>query len=168
MYAWKVEMFRIINTALCRPSSPLELTTLALLALITYVLVSRKIGGALEIIMTDILHSLAATAVGVAAVLAVTAAANLYIVPGIGSPALRLSASIVAAALALLAIAVPAVCLIQKGSYLNSLFTILLSIAAALVVVLLVHAGFKAVSSGSGQVGKGVRHKKTLEEAMAQ
>lgn len=143
MNAWKAEILRIVRLATNSPESMPELVTLLILAAITFVIVLCKVGNALKFSMTDMKRSAGVLAIGLPAIILIVAAVNLYLAPHVADEDLRRWVPIVSTAVTLLAIVIPAVCLLHRAPYFQALFAILLSIAAAGAVILLVHAGFR-------------------------
>ena len=148
MNTWILECKKIIRFALGNPSSSVEFIVLAILAAFVFVVIMIKVGDALDIPVPDTKRSIAVLMIGTVGILLVLTAVNFYLMPHITTTGLRACAWIASIIVALLAIAGPAICLIQRASYLSGLSSILLSIGASVIVLLLVRAGFRAVRVG--------------------
>jgi len=152
-------VMELVHAVLFNPATSVELGVSALLATIAFVLTLNGIGSALSLPMAQTGRSIVVFVITAAANLGVVAIVNEFFAP----PGWVLMA---AAAVVVLAVAVPAVCLVQKGTYMNGLFAMVISLVAAVVVALAVHTVFGAIGQGGKSVGKELKRKGAIEKAI--
>lgn len=156
MEAAAEHFFRLM---LWNPRTQFELLLSATLAAMTFVLVLNKVGSALDLKLAETMRSLVVLAVGLTAVLA--ALGFLSLQPGL--PRLVIP---VAAIVLVLAVVTPLACLLLKGPYLSALFSLLISMAAATVMILFIHTTFSALNKSGTSVDHGRQHRRDVERAM--
>jgi hypothetical protein len=153
-------MEAILRRILMNPGSTLEFAVAAFLAALTFVLVLNKVGGAFNLALAQTSRAAIVLVVSLAVELGALAYLGTLKLPGWSLP--------VAAVVLVLVVAVPLACLVLKGRYAAALVPMLLSIAAAAVVILFVHTIFNAIGGGGKSVGSGLRHNRDVENVMQQ
>jgi peptidoglycan/LPS O-acetylase OafA/YrhL len=142
---------RLIHKLLFNPDSDLQFFLAAGLAIVVFVMVLNKVGVAMDLKVAQTGRSLPLFVLLLAAELLVLAFLPRAVkLPGWGM--IGVSVGVV------LIVGVPLTCLLLKGSYFNALFSLLLSIAAVVVVLLFVDMGFGVWRKGEQGVGIGLDH----------
>ncbi|MDA0577272.1 MAG: hypothetical protein O3B24_04145 [Verrucomicrobia bacterium] len=146
-----------LHTLLFNPATHFEYVVSSALGAFTFALVMNTVGSSMGLKVSDTLRSFAVLAITLIVGLAAASMARQQFHAG-GWVLWG------AALLAVLAIAVPSTCLIQKGSYVQSLVSLVISLAAALVIVLLLHTVFGALRGGETSIGQGIKHNRETEQ----
>ena len=147
MDTWLTHFNNLLIWLLADPSTPVELVALSIAGALAFVLVLTKVGDLLGVGISSAGRSLAILIVTLATWFFVAGAASIYLGPEV-SPSIAAWLSPVAAALVLLVISAPLMMFLQKSKYLKGLVLMVLSIAAAVGVILLASAAFGAAREG--------------------
>ena len=131
------EMADLMRFVVGRPSENLEFWALVGIASLTFIMVLSRTGTAMRFPVSDTGRSIMVLILACGGILAVVAAADIYLSHRLPAGMPRLLLQPVAALLALLVVAVPVLCAVQRGNYLSSLFAMVLSLTAAAVMLLL-------------------------------
>ena len=164
MNSWKQEIIRLIDQAFGNPGSLIELVVLLAISAIVLIFVMYKTGKAMKFTLSEPWRCVAVLITGALFAIIIISAVNIYISPHLSNPIIRKIIPICILALAVLAIATPLSCYLHRSEYFQSLFAIILSIAAAIAVILIIKAGFNAVSSGDKQLQKTKEHKENVNK----
>ena len=166
MNLWKQEIIRLISQAFGNPGSLIELVVLLVISAIVLIFVMHKAGKSMKFTLSEPWRCVAVLITGALFAIIILAATNIYLSPNLSNPIIRKIIPICILAIAVLAIATPLSCYLHRSEYFQTLFAIILSIAAVIAVVLMIKAGFNAVSSGSKQLEKTKGHKETVNKAL--
>jgi len=164
---WLAEIGRIIQTALLDPESKVEMAFMLVTGFIAFVGVMSKAGDALKITVPESNRSIAVFFITAAAILLAVGACNIWLVPRMENPDISKWLPAVTVVVVLLVVSVPAMCLIQRANYLQGLFSLLMSVVAAALVVLLVHTLFDAVRHKKKEFGRTKSRKDTITDVIA-
>ncbi|MDA0990227.1 MAG: hypothetical protein O3A51_05690 [Verrucomicrobia bacterium] len=155
----QAELTKLLNTILMKPGSDTEFFIAGVAALITFVIVLNKVGSSFGLIMAQTGRTLVVLAIGL-----VLNALVLGFLSSVYSPQTWML--VLASAVLLLIVVTPCACWLQKGSYSGALFALIISGAAALVIIAFVHTAFGAMSGGGKSVGKGLMHNRETERML--
>ncbi|MCE9614744.1 MAG: hypothetical protein K8T26_10740 [Lentisphaerae bacterium] len=157
----QADMIQVLKRLLLSPATPLEFMVSALLALFVFVLVLNKVGTAMDLKVAQTGQSLVVLAVTLVAGLALVVVAGRHVpLPGWGAIAAGVAVVVLVGA--------PVTVWVQKGGYFGALTALLFSIAAAMVVVTLVHTIFGAFGKGEQSVGRGLDHNRETQRFLNQ
>jgi hypothetical protein len=159
MEIWKAEIMRVIDSLLGHPPSHMEAVVLGTLTLIVFYVALGMVADGFKIPMSYRSRTLVVTAVTLAAMLAAVVASNLYLQPRLSSLDMKHYAPWAAAVLALLVIAVPAMCFLQKANYFQGTVSLLLSIVVAAAIMIILQTGIASVRQGAIGVDAGRKEK---------
>lgn len=159
MEAWQTEAANVISNILGHPSSHMEAVIVSLITLMVFFFTLSKLSDGFKIPMTHTRRVVLVAVVTIAGLLASIVAANLYVLPKLSSPDMKQYAPWAAAALALLILCVPSMCLIQKAGYFQGLVSILLSIVVAGAIMIILQAGISTVRQSAMGVSEDKKEK---------
>lgn len=165
MNDWMTSAEQVGRLLLGNPGSAVQLGVLLVLGVLTLLFVLGKAGSAFGISNTSFWHSLVVGVLGIVLVVVAMVAVKLY-VPLWETASLRVWLLVGAGVIVSLALIVPLMCMLQKAGYFAALFTWLVSVAAAALVIAMVGAAFNAVSSGKRSAEQGREHKKQVESLL--
>ncbi len=148
----------LLRQMLWNPGSTLELVLSAFLGVVAFVTTVRIAGSALGLHLAVSGRAMLTLIIGLAVELGMLSVLAAQPLP---SPVLPVAAGAV-----LLLIVVPVACLLLKGGYLSTLFTLLIAMAATLVVTLFVSTTFSALDKSGSSVERGRDHRRTIEKAI--
>ena len=152
----QAKFVQLIHKLLFNPDSDLQLFLAAGLAIIVFVMVLNKVGTAMDLKVAQTGRSLPLFMLLLVAELLVLA----YV------PHLSRWGMIAVGAAVVLVAGVPLTSLLLKGPLLGALFSLLISIAAVVVVLLFVNMGFGVVHKGEMSVGMGLNHNRETESIL--
>ena len=163
MNQWIEGLQAMLRVALGNPGSDVEMWVLAVVSFAMMWGIVGKAGSLLGINNTRAVQTVGVTVIGIALSLLALVAAQIYL-PAAGDPQYRLWVLVgVPVAVGLLLVA-PSMCLFQKATFMAAVMTWALSVAGAVLVVLLVGAMFDSFASGSGNAGKEKLHRQEVEQ----
>jgi hypothetical protein len=144
----------IVNMALNSPANDMERWVVALVAVSLFVWLFSRLCDRLELPNLSGMQGMIVPVLGLAVLIAATAAAKVYLYAEFKSlgPMLFVVAT---AAVASAVLIVPLINLYTGGNYMGTLTSWIVSLAAAVGLVLLVSAGFDAVRSGKTSFDRG-------------
>ena len=160
MEVWMTQIGKLLTWMLGNPSSQVEQAVLIIAGILTFLLVLTKVGDLLGVGISTTGRSLAVLAISLIAWFALSAAALIYVAPTVPAEAVRWI-PVAAVALVVLAISAPLTRLFQKAKYGKGLVLVLLSVGAAVAVILLAGAAFGAAREGGKE---GARLKERTSE----
>lgn len=166
MEIWLKSLKDILHLLAARPESDIGFVVTSVVAAITIVLVLIKTGKAFRFAMPEMWRAVLVFLVGLSVCLIAAAATNIYLVPKLASSTLKIALPIIAAIVACLAVPVPLSCFLFKSKYFSSLFSILLSLAAAFAIVMLAKGAVNAFSHGKSGFSKTGGRTKSVNETL--
>lgn len=158
MEQWIQELVKVVDILLKHPGTPLEQWSLIVSGCLFFLWVYARTGSAFGTPHSGGFRGVFSAALGVALVLAAMTAVSLYF------PKAGLWLWVGAPVIVSLMVVMPLVCLIQRAGFMAAFMTWLISVAALAALVLLISAGFDAVSSGRKQAEKSKVHKQEVEQ----
>ena len=153
MELWIVEMNKLLMWMVGNPAEQVQAIIVGIAGSLAFLMILTKVGDLLGAGMSSAARSLAILAITLIFWFPLAAAANLYVAPkfpGAVTPWLPGACGL----LVVLAISTPLTRLFQKTKYGKGLVMMLLSIAAAVGVMLLAGAAFGAAKEGAKERGK--------------
>jgi hypothetical protein len=166
MNVWLEEAIRILKLLVRKPDTPVEIIVTSLLVLIVFLIIMWLGGLAFKMpdanLMQRILSGALVAAVGVAAATAV----SILAAPRIEKEIVQQSLMIAVPAVAIVLIGIPLAMLVMRAKYFQTLFTVVLSMAAAWGVSLLSETVFDSVRQGIKQAEKTSARKVAADEIM--
>lgn len=164
MHIWTNEALKIIKSLLGNSgqASDIEIAICLIAAILSAVIVLRWIAKAFGATMSDNGRALTVAGTGIILALASVVAFNIYLAPTIKSALLLKWVPLASCGLILIVIVAPLSCLLLKIKYFPAIFASLLSIGAAIGIVILVHGGFGAIKEGD----KGFKKTKERTESV--
>ena len=150
MIAWKQSAMEAANLLLGRPSDSLEFTVLILVGAIVFLILFHAITKLLSLPVTGIAMAGLTLIVLAAACVGAGALALVYLAPlaCVRTAHLGLWVPFAAALVALVVVVAPAMCLIHRSRYGQSLVALLLGVGALAATLALTHAAYGAIKSG--------------------
>jgi hypothetical protein len=166
MEIWSDAALAVLKLATGNPGSSLQLIVLVAVSLVVFAVMLKIAAQTMRMPLTDIGHSLQATVVGGALVLAAAVLSKVKLAPILPAGALRDLAPLWGAIVGILVFVAPLVCAFYRGNYFQSLAATVLSLIAASVAVFLVQAWFGAAATGEKKTEGLRRHKTDVEKFM--
>ena len=165
MNAWSDELMKLLKLALGNPASTVELGVLIFLGCLTFIFALAKIADLLGAHVANRPRSAIVLVVLVVLLLGISAAADLYLSQKVGA-GMRKFVPLATAIVVLLVAVTPITCFVKKASYMTSLFSLVLAVAAAAVVIALAAAAFNAATSGNKGLDSTRERKDALDKIM--
>jgi hypothetical protein len=162
MHRWMSVMDQMLTLILGQPGSAAQKIVTAVVAAVIMYLALNKTGKAFRLGRTGPVYGLFTMLFGAIAVLAAMAAAKLCL-PQWNQAGLRLYILIASGAAASLLLAVPIICVVQKGNYLAALMTWLIGVGAFALTVAILGGIFQAVASGGRDAGRARERRQDFE-----
>lgn len=159
----KVELLRFIPIITNRPDSTPLMWCAFIAGIIAFLLIMKVAGSALGVQRNGWIWVLLAAVIGMALLLAIETALRHYVSPRLKvniAPDTLLWAG---STIGLLLIVIPLLALIMRTGYLHMVFTLIFSITAAILVIILVNWGDVALRSGGSGFEKAVDHRKAID-----
>lgn len=167
MDALKIQFLELIRMPAGDPSSSPEVTTIWILALLANTAAVFIVGKNVRSAMADSIPKAAIiTAVSAFSILAALAISSIYIMPKLGSSAIR---GIVPAAMVTIAISgitAPACKWLHKTKYSKALVTVLVSLVCAVGAIYVTRSGFRGARRGKASAVKVKEHSEKASEIM--
>ena len=154
MDMWREQMVGVLRLWAGQPASELEFATAVLLGLLVAWAVHSKVSRAVRARATGGARSAIAVFGGLVLALLVAAAGKVYLTPILRDAALQQWIPVFCPLIAGLILVVPLSALLHRMNYFEALFTVALSLAAAVAVGFLVHGAFEAASQGADEFRK--------------
>ena len=167
MDAWKEQMMLVLRFVFADPASRKEFV-LVVVSAVCFLLVAlrltsdawgRKLNGWARIMLVGCF--------GILLTLAAVTAVRIYALPALSGTTLRSAAQIAAATLVLLLVYIPLQAWILNGNYFKSLFTLLSSVLASVLLTCLVHTAFQALRHGVGVADMERKRKASVEKEIS-
>lgn len=166
MNPWMEEALRILSLIVRKPHTPVETAVAGALVLVVFLTIMWLAGLAFKMPDTNLLQRvLAGILVFVVGVAAATAA-SILAAPKVEKEIVQRAIMIAAPIVAILAIGVPLAMLTMRANYFQTLFTVVLSIAAAWGVSLLSEGIFDSVRAGMKQANKASNHRSDINQVL--
>lgn len=150
MNTWKNEMLDLLSLLLGRPETTTQYVIAGIAGLIAFVVVMKVAANIMDAGRSSVASVLLVLLPGIFITLAAVTATRLYALPHIPAK-FHILTQACAAAVAILLIAVPIQCLIQKINYIKALIATALSVIAAGALIALVNVIYGSISTGEGQ-----------------
>lgn len=166
MSAWTSQLVKIAKFCAGNPETNIEMAIILIIAMIAIVISFESYARSFKFPVRDVNRFLGIFLVGVLACFLAAIIGAIYIAPQLTDPALRAAMPFICAAVALIAIVAPFAVFMLKGPYMKTLSGLFLSIAAAVVAVLMTKAVFTAVRKGSGDFDKTRSRKERINEVL--
>lgn len=163
---WLAEAVSILKVAVRRPDTPVELVVTALLALVVFLTIMWLAGLAFKMPDTNVLQRILAGALVSGAALAAATAISILVASKVEKEIVQRALMIAAPSAAAILLGVPLAMLVMRAKYFQTLFTVILSVAAAWGVTLLSESVFDSVRQGMKQAAKASEHKGEINEMM--
>lgn len=163
MDIWKTELMKIVRGLLGSPSSQTDFAVLAATVVLSCIVGLRISSGIFGLKRTGWLRVICVFVVTVAAALGAVAAVRIFVLDDGWSTALRLGLQIGAAVFVAAVIGIPAQILLQKGNFLESLFSLAATLVVAALITMGVHAGLQAIRTGGTQIQGAAERKMQID-----
>jgi len=165
MDIWKSEIMAIIHGLFSNPSTRAEEIILAGAATIACIIALRLMSSAFGLKRNEWWRIVFVFVTTTALALAAVAAARIYLLGTIASPALRLGLQIGVAVLVVLIVGIPLQLLLQSGTYLESLLAFATTLFVTALITAGVYTAYHALKAGGVQVERAKeRNKETRAE----
>lgn len=152
---WIREAQHIVRETIgCIASGTMEYHLLIALALIAFLFAMFNVSSAMGSRMATPLRVFTASAAALLLVMAAAIATRLYIIPSLHSSPMTAHLPLIIAGLVLLVCAAPLAKWILAAGYFEAVFALVLSVAAAALVVVMTHAAFNAFHEGDREFEK--------------
>jgi hypothetical protein len=129
-----------------------ELIALPVVGLVIFLLVVRFTGGPFGLKVTAFFRIILVLLVPLAAAIAALVAVRMFLLPQDAGTGLKIGVQVGVGAVVVFAIALPLQCFLQKGNYVECMFTFFAGLIAAVLVVVLVRATWHAAVRGGGSM----------------
>ena len=153
MDLWATHFEKLLTWVLRNPPTRVELLVVAVAAIFAFLLVMTNVGDLLGATMSTASRSFILLAVSLATWLLATTACFIYVAPQLPADFVA-GVPVACAALVALVISAPLTHLFQKTGYAKGLILVILSVAAAIAVILLVGAAFRMVRETTKEGGR--------------
>ena len=163
---WKAEIIRTLHGWLGNPGNTALFAILLFLGLLAAVIVLRQAARAVRSPEPGWLRSIVVVAGGLLLTTATTVAARRYLQPHIGNESLQALLPYLVPTAACLILVLPLCCVMHRINPLQGLIALAMSLAAAVVVVLIVHGAIGAIERGGGNMRRTRQRSDELEEIM--
>ncbi len=164
MDLWRTETTRIVTQLLGNPDSTPELVFILAVVVLTATMVMNRAAAAMGARDSNLPKALTVVAIAIVITLVALIPCQIHFMIKVPSPTSRFLVSVAVCLFALGAIAIPAATFILRINYLQALFSVILTVAAAVFIVFLVNAGIDAVRHGGSSMGKARSHKDAVNE----
>jgi len=154
MNVWMKEITAVLRDVVFNPHSDTQAITLLVVAVVFWMIVLRLTSGAFGLHNTGWLRIVIVTSVTTTLVLAAVCAIRLYVLQDSMAHGTRLALQIGAAVLAILILGLPVQCLLMRGSYFSSLFSMASALILAALITIGVQGAMGAVKSGHTDMKK--------------
>ena len=163
MDAWKEQAMWLLRFVFADPASRKEFVLVVVSAVCFLLVALRLTSAAWGMKLNGWARIVLVGCFGILLTLAAVTAVRIYALPALSGAALQSAAQIAAVALVLLLVCIPLQAWILKGNYLKSLFTLLSSVLASVLLTCLVHTAFQALQHGV-KVADVVRERKDSQQ----
>ena len=162
MDLWKTEVVNLFQFLMGSPQTAIELFTILILSIATFILVLKIVGGILGCAMADFDRAAVVFVITLLITFLSVVATRLYLSPLLSSEMIREIIPWVFAAVLCLVIVAPAACFTLKGKYGAVAVAILISMAATVGIVAVLHSTFGAARAGKLSIEKAREHQDQL------
>ncbi|MBN2301530.1 MAG: hypothetical protein JXN60_03335 [Lentisphaerae bacterium] len=166
MSPWTSQLIRFARFCAGDPATNLQMAITLIIAMIAMVVSLESYARSFKFPVRDSNRCIGVFLVGALACSFAAITGAIYIAPKFASHELRTAVPLVFSAIAIAAVVTPFAVFVFKGSYMKTLSGIFLSIAAAVVAVLMTKAVFTAVRKGEGDLDKTRTRKERMREVL--
>lgn len=166
MNTWIEEAIRILTLVIRKPGSPMETIVTAALIFTVFLTIMWLAGLAFKMPDTNLLQRLISGVLVFITGLAAATAASILAAPRVEKESVQTAIVVGSAVLLTLAAGVPLAMLTMRAKYFQTLFAVVLSIAAAWGVSMLSETVFGAINRGMGQAKKAADRKEATNRVL--
>jgi hypothetical protein len=166
MNVWLEEAIRILKMLVRKPDTPAEIIVTSVLVLIVFLTIVWLAGLAFKMPDTNLMQRLLSGALVAAIGVAAATAVSILAAPRIEKEIIQQSLMIAVPAVAVVLVGIPLAMLIMRAKYFQTLFTVVLSMAAAWGVSLLSETVFDSIRAGMKQAARTSDRKTAADEIM--
>ncbi|MEI6972431.1 MAG: hypothetical protein WCL44_13060 [bacterium] len=163
METWKKEFTDLVAGLLGNPASSTDLAILAVTAVLACLICLRITSSVFGLKRTSWWAVIIVLVVTSAAVLAAATAVRVFMPAGTASAGLRFGLQVGAALLTVLVIGIPSQALLQKASFLESLFCFATTLIIAALITAGACAGLSAIRTGGEQMQRAAERNKEVD-----